>query len=334
MSQDESMPYLQQKINALEQELLELESENHELKRKVKHYEFDRYKYQEVQRLAKAGTWELNHLTYDMTLSPELTRLLWSESKESQSLSWQVFLDLFVVREGVDIKQTFYQDIFKNGQGLDFEHFIKCDDDRIIFVRHHCKTFFNPIGQPLITVGLIHDFTDEHNLEVELQKCSITDELTRLFNRRRINEVLKEQYDIFKRFGTTSSYIMLDIDHFKQINDTYGHQVGDEVLKKMATYISGTIRKIDSAGRWGGEEFLIVCPQTGCVDAKHLAEKIRKGIMTLKISKDIQLTASFGVTEIIADEPIEALVKRVDDALYQAKAKGRNQTVGSGSVCQ
>ena len=93
------------RFDALEEALLKLESENHQLKRQIKHFEFERYKFQEVQRLAKAGTWELNHLTYDLSISNELAKLLWGDDEPSKGLSWQAFLGLFVCNENMDEKQ-------------------------------------------------------------------------------------------------------------------------------------------------------------------------------------------------------------------------------------
>ena len=292
-------------------------------------YDFDRYKLQELQRLAKAGTWELNHLTYNLTISDELSQLLGDKPQGIHDISWHDFLDNIVAVEDKYIKKELIENVIQNGKSLDFEHDLKRHDGKIIYVRHHCKTFYNSIGQPLITVGMIYDFTSQHNQSLRLEKRSITDELTQLFNRRHINTILKEQHDIFLRYHTVSSYIMLDVDSFKSINDTYGHQVVDEVLQKIAKYIKDKSRHIDFVGRWGGEEFLIICPNTPLENAVLLAEKLRKGLMKVKISTDTIVTASFGVGQISGEESTNNLIKRIDNALYQAKEKGRNRLVKS-----
>ncbi|HEY7864571.1 MAG TPA: GGDEF domain-containing protein, partial [Psychromonas sp.] len=179
---------------------------------------------------------------------------------------------------------------------------------------------------------LILDFTFEYNQSIELEKRASTDELTLLFNRRRINEVIKEQYEIFQRYQKTSSYIMLDIDYFKNINDLFGHQTGDEVLCEIANIIKSKIRSVDYAGRWGGEEFMIICPNTSLENAFQLAEKLRLSFMGMKNSTGAAVTASFGVGEIAQGESTDKLLKRIDDALYQAKENGRNQIIFAKSA--
>lgn len=329
MSQANNTSSMQDKLNKLEEEVLRLEIENYDLQQKVKHYDFDRYKLQKIQRLAKTGTWELNHLTYNLKISNELAQLLCDNPEDMSDISWHDFLKLIISTENRDIKKEWIENVIPKGKNLDFEHHLIRPDGKIIYVRHHCKSFYNYIGQPLITIGLIHDITLEHEQSLKLQERSMTDELTRLYNRRYINNVLKEQYDIFRRHQNTSSYIMLDIDHFKKINDLFGHQIGDEALQKIAKLIKDNTRKIDFAGRWGGEEFLLICPNTHLENAELLAEKLRKELGRLKISTNTVVSASFGVAEISAGESSNAMLKRLDDALYKAKADGRNRVVTS-----
>lgn len=325
MNSKESKPSWHTKLEQLEEDILALEIENHDLQQKIKCYEFEHYKLQEIQRLAKAGTWELNHLSYKLTISSQLSLLLYRKKNPPQHTSWQEFLDTFQVSGDRDIKQELIEKVMQKGEGLDFEHYIKLTDGRTIYVHHHCKTFYNAIGQPLITVGLIHDYTLEHNQSIELKiRCS-TDPLTLLYNRRGLNDILKKQYEVFQRYNNISSYIMLDIDLFKNINDAFGHQTGDEVLCTIASFIKQNIRSVDCAGRWGGEEFLIICPNTSQENATLLAEKLRRGFVGLENSANHVVTASFGVAEIAPDESTDALLKRVDDALYKAKENGRNQ---------
>jgi diguanylate cyclase len=329
MNSTDEIASLKKQLDKLEEEILSLEILNHDLKLQVKHYDFDRYKLLEIQRLAKAGTWELNHLTYMVTISDELSVLLYDKSTPISGISWHDFLDMIVTTDNKDIKKALIVNVIQNGKSLDLEHYLKRPDGNLIYVRHHCKTFYNSIGQPLITVGMIHDFTFEHSQSFELIKRSLTDELTHLYNRRHINHILKEQHKIFLRYHTTSSYIMIDIDHFKRINDSFGHLVGDEVLQKIAKYIKAKGRSVDFAGRWGGEEFLIICPNTSLENAVLIAEKLRKGFMKLRISTGTVITASFGVGEISEGECTKDLLKRIDDALYQAKENGRNRLVKS-----
>ncbi len=159
------------------------------------------------------------------------------------------------------------------------------------------------------------------------------DGLTGLLNRRTIEERLKEELARTKRHKTDLSIILLDIDFFKKVNDTYGHPAGDEVLKEIGKYLSENIREEDSLGRYGGEEFLVILPQTSQQGAYDLAERIRKGIKNTTIrvqdnnKKDhnIRITLSVGVTTYKPNQPMDDLIKKADSALYSAKESGRDQ---------
>ena len=120
---------------------------------------------------------------------------------------------------------------------------------------------------------------------------------------------------------------MLDIDHFKSVNDTYGHDVGDAVLVKFSEIISQTIRENDVVGRWGGEEFLLICPETYIKQSSELAELLRTRIENSDFPIVGRKTASFGVAAYKEEESITELLKQADNALYQAKENGRNQVI-------
>jgi diguanylate cyclase (GGDEF)-like protein len=168
--------------------------------------------------------------------------------------------------------------------------------------------------------------TQEKKLIAE--KEAKTDILTGLFNRRAYYEISTMEYQRLLRHNRTLSIIMFDIDHFKQVNDTYGHDTGDFVLKTVAAIVQDVIREYDYAFRMGGDEFLLLLPETTNEQALILAERIRKRIenkiLTVKDNK-LSLTASFGVSEYNhIDRSIEQIVKRADEALYQVKEYGRN----------
>ena len=128
-----------------------------------------------------------------------------------------------------------------------------------------------------------------------------------------------------KRYKRPLSLIIFDIDHFKKINDTYGHKVGDEVLKALSKLIKKNIRKIDFAARWGGEEFVILAPETNVEGAKKLAEKLRQAVETYKFPTVGKVTISLGVAQLEPDEKPEDFIVRADMALYKAKEGGRNR---------
>ncbi len=154
-----------------------------------------------------------------------------------------------------------------------------------------------------------------------------TDILTNVYNRKRFNELLEKELQRTKRHKHQLSIIMFDIDHFKQINDTYGHQVGDEVLKRVASICKSGIRDIDYIARWGGEEFMILSPETGIEEAGQLAERVREQISLTDFGIKEKIYCSFGVTEFKDSDDIEPFIHRVDQALYQAKGAGRNCVV-------
>ncbi len=159
----------------------------------------------------------------------------------------------------------------------------------------------------------------------QLEKLSITDTLTGIFNRMKIEEILIAEIRRAERSGQPFSLIMLDVDDFKEINDTHGHQVGDEVLTALADLLARIIRRIDSLGRWGGEEFMIVCPETREQGALVLAGQLRHIIDSRVLIDNINVTCSFGVAEYRSGEGETRFLKRVDRAMYKAKDGGRNR---------
>lgn len=159
----------------------------------------------------------------------------------------------------------------------------------------------------------------------ELERLSITDRLTGLYNRLKLDEGLERELSRAARYGTPFSVVLLDIDHFKRVNDTHGHQMGDRVLVEFANILRRTIRHTDWAGRWGGEEFLVICPETALAGAGRLAEKQRGEIATHGFPVIDGCSASYGLAEYRAGDGIESLVARADAALYRAKEGGRNR---------
>ncbi|WP_163291950.1 diguanylate cyclase [Desulfovibrio sp. JC022] len=160
---------------------------------------------------------------------------------------------------------------------------------------------------------------------MELQKMSQTDMLTGLYNRRKMDEVLQREFDRFKRYKRPLSLILIDIDNFKEINDTYGHAVGDKVLVRFAGILLSSTRSMDRIGRWGGEEFIIVCPETTVSEGVIIAEKLRSHIENSQFNTIGGSTASFGVTEIKDDDDFISIFVRCDAALYKSKENGRNR---------
>ena len=160
---------------------------------------------------------------------------------------------------------------------------------------------------------------------LELERISRTDTLTGLANRRHIESTLDVEIERTRRYRRNLSIILIDVDHFKIINDTHGHQVGDTVLVEFAGLLRSNIRASDMAGRWGGEEFLIICLENDMAGAAIQAEHLRQKLMEISFPVAGSQTASFGVASLAEGESRDALVRRADDALYRAKSKGRNR---------
>ncbi len=166
----------------------------------------------------------------------------------------------------------------------------------------------------------------------ELRSRLRIDPLTNLFNRRALEADLKKELSKIRRYNYPLSLIMCDIDHFKKINDTYGHQTGDKILQNLANIWKEMIRDSDSIYRYGGEEFIIMAPHTIKEEAFQLAERLRRKVKNYKFVIDpsgnyIQLTISLGVTQVEPKEDIEHALERVDKALYMAKNQGRDRTI-------
>lgn len=178
-------------------------------------------------------------------------------------------------------------------------------------------------------VVVFQDITTQKELEKKLEKLALYDALTGLYNRGKFDEILKDELIRAQRYKRSISLLMLDIDFFKKVNDTYGHQAGDEVLKNIAYIISSAIRNSDYAARYGGEEFTVILPETNLTRAIELAERIRVTIeqKKFKISENdtIQLTISIGIGSCSKEISPELLIKSADSALYKAKENGRNR---------
>jgi diguanylate cyclase (GGDEF)-like protein len=168
--------------------------------------------------------------------------------------------------------------------------------------------------------------------KVTLQITSITDGLTGLYNRTYALERFDQEVSAARRYRKKLSVIMFDLDHFKRVNDFFGHQIGDSVLQRVAQIFRYTLRDSDLIGRYGGEEFLIVLPETDCMEATFVAERIRRDVETQKWSETrLEVTISGGVAEYGGGNA-EQLIRRADSLMYQAKQLGRNRIVSETSM--
>lgn len=187
----------------------------------------------------------------------------------------------------------------------------------------------------------IHDISEEKRLDrlvkertreleiinKQLERMAKTDHLTGLYNRIYLDEILQNEQYRFERYQNTFGIILIDLDYFKQVNDTYGHQVGDQVLIEFSELLKLHCQNIDTVARWGGEEFLIVAPETNLEGLKVIAENLRVNIESRSFTKNVEVTASFGIAIFKNGDCIEEFISRVDNALYKAKSRGRNTII-------
>jgi diguanylate cyclase (GGDEF)-like protein/PAS domain S-box-containing protein len=214
-----------------------------------------------------------------------------------------------------DIWQTISQGETWRG---DIQHLSK--NGKSFWLNHVITPGFDNKGVINRYTSISHDISDKKELEL----LSVTDSLTGLSNRRKLDAIIDLEFDRFNRYGHRFSTILLDVDHFKQINDQLGHEVGDKVLVELSSILSANIRKSDTLGRWGGEEFLIVCPETHLSGAVQQAENLRKIIAAHQFPGAGTLSCSFGVTASYEGDAKEDIFLRSDKALYKAKNAGRN----------
>lgn len=185
----------------------------------------------------------------------------------------------------------------------------------------------NTYGENNSSIITLNDVTDMLIQQKILQYKAMHDRLTDIYNRQKIDEVLDKICGYSRRRKEEIGVIMFDIDHFKRVNDKFGHDTGDEVLKKVAQLIKRNIREEDVFGRWGGEEFVLILRHTGIENTHKKAEMLRREIEHMRHEDIPSVTASFGVTKVTRNDTPQALMKRVDLALYKAKSEGRNRVV-------
>ncbi|WP_373000469.1 diguanylate cyclase [Sulfurimonas sp.] len=257
----------------------------------------------------------------------------------------QMFLDFFkidnieeFVKRYECIESTFIQHKdFYSRRNHGIKHWIKdindFDDKRqIVSILDYRgmspKSFLVEIKTVKSTKHNICTFTEVTTMIIEkeeLEKKAFIDELTGIANRAKFNQVLESETKKFKRYKEDLSLVMFDIDYFKNINDTFGHQVGDVILSSLSKLVGSNIRVVDFFARWGGEEFVILLPNTEITSAVSFAEHIRVYIEDFVFTEELKVTCSFGVAQIGEDDTEESLLKRADEALYKAKNRGRNR---------
>jgi diguanylate cyclase (GGDEF)-like protein len=281
-----------------------------------------------AEKAAFLGIWELDIAHDILTLSQELAAQVGLPDAAHQLTIGQLRAmvhpdDWQAVLEGLDQAS-------QNGKMFNAEFRIVLDNGLIRWFRTQARVEFAD-HKPKRMMGVSVDITKEKDLVDKLHYLAAHDDLTGVWNRRAIFELMKREFEIAARLGTTTGVMMLDLDHFKKVNDTYGHPAGDSVLKESVRRLEQTLRSYDLVGRYGGEEFLVVFPRCDEDQVRECAERVRIAIAEEPIVADgvsIQITVSVGTTVLNSsiNSEQEALAT-ADTALYDAKAFGRNRAV-------
>ncbi|UZJ60661.1 sensor domain-containing diguanylate cyclase [Pseudomonas sp. KU26590] len=234
--------------------------------------------------------------------------------------------------DDLDYAERSLSEVLEKGSIEDREYRIIRADGQVRWLSDKCFVSHQAEhSQRLIVVGIAEDITEKKHLEDELQRLATTDVLTQSSNRRHFFECAQREFEQARLQGTPMAFLLLDVDDFKLVNDTYGHQEGDLVLQRIAECGRKTLRRGDLFGRIGGEEFAAVFPGCAPEMAAQIAERLQREIQRLSFQcndKTFGITASQGLTNLgEQDQSLEALYARSDAAMYQAKRQGKNQIV-------
>ena len=245
------------------------------------------------------------------------------ENLEEYKNDHECICDMFLEVDGYLKKE--------NKKSIDWIHHVKENPNEEHKVKMlNCKNEERIFSVEIEKIGdshrffiLFRDITKDLSLKQELEERANFDTLTQIFNRNRFEFFLQQELQKAERYGNIFSLVMFDIDHFKRINDTYGHDVGDIILKELTALIKHHTRDVDIFARWGGEEFMIIT-QTNIYQTEMFAEKLRSIIEKATFHNNLSVSCSFGVTQYRKEDTLESIVKRCDNMLYSAKESGRN----------
>lgn len=281
----------------------------------------------DAQAIAHLGHWEWNLQTNELFWSDEIYRIFGLEPQEFGA-TYDAFM-AYVHREDRSKVIDSVQQTIENKAIYNIKHRVVRPDGEVRWVQEQGKVSRDESSAPLRMLGTVHDITEMRELENSLRELATTDPLTGAYNRRYFMERFEGEFHRSRRFGLSLVIVSIDIDHFKSINDTFGHPAGDKVLQNLVTLCQRILRKSDLFGRIGGEEFMIMLPQTNLNGGLELTERIRETVEKEAVPEDdrvINYTFSAGITVLHSeDQNINNLLKRADHALYEAKNKGRNR---------
>jgi diguanylate cyclase (GGDEF)-like protein/PAS domain S-box-containing protein len=286
----------------------------------------------EAQRLGKLGSWELEVATGVLLWSDEVYRIFELDPQRF-SPSYETFLQV-VHQDDRERVARAYQQSLRDRQPYNVEHRLLFADGRVKWVREHCTSTFGSSGQPIRSVGMVQDITERKEAEAEIRALALHDQLTGLPNRRFFLEQLPVALSASLRHHNHGALLFIDLDNFKQLNDSMGHKAGDRMLMEVAARLGACLRDVDMAFRFGGDEFVVLIEELGSDhdDASRrtslVAEKIRASLARpYAIDGAVHHSSpSIGGTLYCGrEESVDALLQRADSAMYRAKSSGRNR---------
>lgn len=312
-------------LNALRKEMSRRESTERILK--------------EAQRIAKIGNWALDLKTGELTWSEEIYRIFEIDPRQFAA-SYAAFLNAIHPEDREMVNLTFTESL-KSKQPYTIEHRLLMKDGRIKYVHEQSETAYDSHGNPLYSIGTVHDITDRKIAEDEIRTLAFYDSLTKLPNRRLLNDRLGQALSASKRHGHYGALMFLNLDNFKSLNDTHGHNAGDMLLIEAAKRISSCVREVDTVVRFGGDEYVVMI---GELDADKAASIARAGVVAEKIRAALaepylltypqagnatstikhHCTSSIGVMVFNHENSQDDILMWADTAMYQAKEDGRN----------
>ncbi|WP_018937084.1 diguanylate cyclase [Thioalkalivibrio sp. ALJ24] len=293
------------------------------------HYAMERYRSQRELRLMAAAFDSAQAILVTdprgrvLRANPAFTRITGYEEDE-------------ILGQNPRILQSGYQDLeFYNRMWTELQHnghwegeiWNRRRDGTVYPQWESINAVHDSAGQLEYYVAVFHDISEQKRLEAELEREATTDRLTGLYNRQRFDAELERALARTRRYGSDAGAILFDIDHFKRLNDTHGHDVGDHVLVELSRRIADTLRRSDFLARWGGEEFVVLLPETGPEGTRRMAERMRREVASTPVGAAGEVTVSLGVTIFHREDDPDTLLKRLDNALYEAKRAGRNCVV-------
>lgn len=285
-----------------------------------------KYDFLDIRTLARETIFE-NNFAGMVVLGPGKRIIDYNKAAEKFFKAINISLNNYPI-ERILAQEPKLLEIFESESSRDFSLVINGEER---FFEVDAVPLGNPNDGSARMLKSIRDVTEERKIQEKLKFLATTDSLSGLYNRAEFMRLAKKAFAWAKRNNEELSFLIMDLDNFKKINDTFGHAAGDEMIREFGSLIKTSFRKTDIAGRIGGEEFAVVVKNASLKEAKKIAEKFRKTVAERKViyeEKEINFTVSIGVTAIRGNthdiNDIEDILKKADNALYKAKAKGRN----------